>query len=158
MEVKKRLVETTLLDPIRRPGGDQVDTTWMLIAKTLTARCCAFNPKNGSFNLRSGKKLLPVTKEEDISLSMKLWDGYQYPKKGDETLNLVKDDALDVGVGGSGVRLGSPAVSLVDKTEDIKKWRKELLNATETSQQFSDETGHTPARGIAKESYTEQNS
>jgi hypothetical protein len=131
--IKKRLVETTLLDAIDRPGGHGI-IGYKKLENTLTTRCCVYDNYRCCYTLKNGKKLIPVTKESDKNLPMKLWDGYCYLKRGNESLNNLRDNPLH-----ESAKPKLPLVPLLDKTENIKNWRvgisKDLLEIGPTDLQ-----------------------
>jgi hypothetical protein len=79
-EIKKKLVETTLLDPLY--------AAWKYdeLARACTIRCCPFLHVRSTFMIKSGEKLTPAVSEENKGMVFDLWFGYHYPGMGDESL------------------------------------------------------------------------
>jgi hypothetical protein len=104
-EVKKKLVETTLLD--RWNSKWQYDQ----LKKACTIRCCPSVPDRNMFVLKSGHKWVAAVPHKAREAVFELWARYLYTSKGDISLKHIRGDASR-----------PPSVGPLDKAENIRSW------------------------------------
>jgi hypothetical protein len=102
-DIKKKLVETTLLDPVY--------TTWKYeeLERACSVRCCPFLHVRSAFMIKIGEKLIPAVPEKNKGVVFDLWIGYHYPGIGDESLRHRR-------------ALQQPPVGLLETAENIRSW------------------------------------
>lgn len=128
-DVKKKLVETTLLE---EGAYDNLQEEYHLLKHRLTVRCCPRVYRRETslgqaiFILKEGEKLRPVIKEDEKAIPSLRWASYSYAKKGNwaDPKSLEYEDAIKP--------TGAPEVlTEVLTRSDISNWTQTLPDPKE---------------------------
>jgi hypothetical protein len=102
-EIKRKLVETTLLDPVH------ATLKYEDLTRAYTIRCAPYLHVRNNFILMTGEKLIPAVSEKNKGMVFDLWFGYHYPGIGDESLKYRRP-------------FQRPPVERLETAENIRNW------------------------------------